>query len=140
MNFLTALDKMSLFQILGVLGGIYPFYSNSNRTFCEQTVETLIRCPVLQRLIWVCSICLCPTIKMLGLYGLKMVSVKCNFLISQPKHMLLVLKRTVSLMVFLSIQNTCRPLVKNLRVCKGGIIFLFLKQNICCGYSTEPSQ
>ena len=44
---------------------------------------------------------------------------KNNSLISQAKHMLWVLKRTIS-MIFL--------------------IFLFLKQNICCGYSKEPSQ
>ena len=44
MNFPIAIDRARLFQILGALGGIYPFYSNSNRTFCEQTVEALIRC------------------------------------------------------------------------------------------------
>ena len=30
------LGRTSLFQILEVLGGIFHFYSNSNRTFCEQ--------------------------------------------------------------------------------------------------------
>ena len=48
----------------------FNFYSNFNRTFCEQIVEALIRCCVLRRLIWFCSVCLCPTKKMLGLYGL----------------------------------------------------------------------
>ena len=42
-------------------------YQNSNRTFCKQTVETLIRRRVLRRLIWVCTVCLCPTKKTLGL-------------------------------------------------------------------------
>ena len=28
----------------------------------------------------------------------------------------------------------------NLRVCDEKIFFLFLNQNICCGYSKEPSQ
>ena len=28
----------------------------------------------------------------------------------------------------------------NLRVCNKNLIFLFLNQNICCGYSKEPSQ
>ena len=27
-----------------------------------------------------------------------------------------------------------------LRVCNENLIFLFLNQNICCGYSKEPSQ
>ena len=27
-----------------------------------------------------------------------------------------------------------------LTVCNENLIFLFLKQNICCGYSKEPSQ
>ena len=30
-------------SILRVLRGIFPFYSNFNRTFSKQTVETLIR-------------------------------------------------------------------------------------------------
>ena len=49
----------------------FPFfhiYSNFNRTFCKQTVETLIRRRILGRLIWVCTICLCPTKR---IYGLK---------------------------------------------------------------------
>ena len=33
-------------------------------------METLIRGPVLQRLIGVCAVCLCPTIRTLVLYGL----------------------------------------------------------------------
>ena len=41
MNFPISIDRTSLFQILGVLGagmgGIIQFYSNSNRTFCDQT-------------------------------------------------------------------------------------------------------
>ena len=48
------------------------FYSNFNRTFCKQTVETLIRCRILQHLIWVFTVCLCPTKRMLGLYGLNL--------------------------------------------------------------------
>ena len=34
--FPISIGRTSLFQILGVLGGIFNFYSNSNRTFCEQ--------------------------------------------------------------------------------------------------------
>ena len=39
--------------------------------FCKQTVETLIRRHVLRLLIWLCTVCLCPTKRTLGLYGLK---------------------------------------------------------------------
>ena len=35
-----------------VLGGILIFYSNSNRTICEQTVVNVVR-----------AVCLCPTKK-----------------------------------------------------------------------------
>ena len=71
MNFPISIGRTRLFQTLGVLGGIFHVYSNSNRTFCGQTVETLIRRHILWRLIWVCAVCLCPTKRMLGLYGLK---------------------------------------------------------------------
>ena len=57
-----SIGRTSLFQILGVLGGIFHFYSISNKIFCEQTVGTLI---------WVCAVSLCPTRRTLGLYGLK---------------------------------------------------------------------
>ena len=60
-NFPISIGRMSLSKNLAVLGGIFHFYSHSNRTFCEQTVETLIRSCVLRRLIWVCAVCLCPT-------------------------------------------------------------------------------
>ena len=39
MDFPISIDRISLFQILGVLSGIFHFYSISN----VQTVETLIR-------------------------------------------------------------------------------------------------
>ena len=45
-------------------------YSNFNRKLCKQTVETLIRPRILWHLIWVCTVCLCPTKRTLGLYGL----------------------------------------------------------------------
>ena len=56
MNFSISIGRTGLFQILGVLGGIFNFYSNSNRTFCEKTVKTLIRRRILRRLIWVCAV------------------------------------------------------------------------------------
>ena len=52
----------------------FNFYSNANRTFWEQTVETLIVRRALRRLIWVCAVCLCPTKRTLGLYGLSFLS------------------------------------------------------------------
>ena len=33
-------------------------------------MENLIRCSILWHLIWVCTVCLCPTKRTLGLYGL----------------------------------------------------------------------
>ena len=69
-NIPISIDRTSLFQMLGVLGGIFHFYSNLNRTFCKQTVVTLIRRHILWRLIWVCTGCQCPTKRTLGLYGL----------------------------------------------------------------------
>ena len=44
MNFPISTGKASLFQILVVLDVVFlRFYPNSNRTFCEQTVDTLLR-------------------------------------------------------------------------------------------------
>ena len=70
MNFPISNSRISLLQILEVLGGIFHFYSNSNRTFCEQTEEILIKRSVLWHLIWVCTVCQCPTKRVLDLYGL----------------------------------------------------------------------
>ena len=36
----------------------------------KQTVEPLIRRRVMRRLIWSCTVCICPTKRTLGLYGL----------------------------------------------------------------------
>ena len=60
MSFPISISGTSLFQILGILGSIFHFYSISNRTFCEQTVETQIRCRGLRHLNKVCAVCLCP--------------------------------------------------------------------------------
>ena len=53
-------------SILSVVGGIFTFYSNVNRKFCKQEVKTLIRCHTLWRLIWICTICVCPIKRPLG--------------------------------------------------------------------------
>ena len=49
---------------------IFHFYSNFQRKFCKQTVENLIRRCIVLRLIWFCTVCRCPTKRMLGLHGL----------------------------------------------------------------------
>ena len=53
------------------VGWYFLFYSNFNRTFCKQTVETLIRRRVLWRLVLICIVCLHPTKRALGFYGSK---------------------------------------------------------------------
>ena len=63
----------SPFVFKRLLGCIFHFYLISYRAFCKQTVETLIRCRIPQRLIWVCTVCLCPTKKRLDLYGFIMM-------------------------------------------------------------------
>ena len=41
--FSILINWTSPFQILGLLGGIFHFYTNFTRNFCKQTVENLIR-------------------------------------------------------------------------------------------------
>ena len=57
------------FQFKGCRIVVFLFYSNFNRTFCTQTVETQIRRRVLRRLIWVCAFCIFPTKRTLGFWG-----------------------------------------------------------------------
>ena len=57
-EFPTIINWNSPFLLLGLLGYIYHFYRNSDRIFCKQTVETLARRRVLQRLVWFCTVCL----------------------------------------------------------------------------------
>ena len=87
LNFPFLISRTRPYPILGVLGVIFHFYSNSNRTFCEQTVEVLIRRRVLRRLIWICTVCLCPTKGTLSLYGLKEMHIlvtQCQVSASEP--------------------------------------------------------
>ena len=74
MVFLNLIKWTGPFPFYVLLYAIFHFYSNFNRKFCKQTMETLISCCILQRLIWVYTVCLCPTKKMLGLYGLRVSS------------------------------------------------------------------
>ena len=43
----TLNGRTSPFPILGMLGGIYHFFPNFNRTFGKKTVQNLIRCHIL---------------------------------------------------------------------------------------------
>ena len=78
-RFRTFITCMSPYPILGLLGGIFHFYSNFDRTFCKQTVENLIRCHFLWCLNWFCTICRCPTKRTLdGLNKIKLHRKKYN--------------------------------------------------------------
>ena len=57
-------------SVLRVVEWYFQFYSIFDRTFCKQTVDTLVRRHVLWRLICVCTVCLCHTKRTLDLYGL----------------------------------------------------------------------
>ena len=54
--------------MIGLLGGNFHLCSNFKRNFCLQTVENLIRRPVLWRLIWFFTVCLCSTKRTLGAF------------------------------------------------------------------------
>ena len=47
---------------------------------------------------------------------------------------------TASIHIFLRNDVDETLYLQNLRVCNENLIFLFLNQNICCGFSKEPSQ
>ena len=64
MDFPTLIRRARPFSILRVLSGI--LFSNFNRTYCKPTVTILIR----RRLVWICTVCICPIKRILGLYGL----------------------------------------------------------------------
>ena len=69
MEFPILTNWTSLFSFQGLFGCKFHFYSNLNRTFCKVTVQTLIRRHSLGHLVWVCTFCMCPTKRTLGLYG-----------------------------------------------------------------------
>ena len=84
MHFPILINWTSLFPILGLLGGIFHFYSSFKRSFCKQTVENLIRRRVLRRLIWFCTVCRCPIKRTLDLYGLirvTQIELRCKYII-----------------------------------------------------------
>ena len=83
-------------SVLRLLGGISHFY-DFNKAFYKQKVETHIRRRILRRLIWVCTVCLCPTKRTLGLYGFSINSLDIWKEIVHFSHQLCVLwtKRAV---------------------------------------------
>ena len=68
------------FVLRGV--GVIFIFLNFYRTFCKQTVETLIRYRVLLGLIWFCTVYLCPTKRTLGICGLIALYEKMPFSMS----------------------------------------------------------
>ena len=55
------------------------FVSNLNKLFCIQMVKILIRHRIMRCLIWICSVCLCPIKRLLGLYGLITFQISYEF-------------------------------------------------------------
>ena len=70
MKFTIIINWTGPLSLEGLLGCIFHFYLNSNRTFGKKRVETLIGRRVLWHLFWVFTVCLCPTKRTLGLNGL----------------------------------------------------------------------
>ena len=68
-------ESISNFRVSGLLFHLCLIF---NRNSCKQTVKTLIRRRVLRRLIWVCTVCLCPKNGALGLYGLSTSNASYN--------------------------------------------------------------
>ena len=66
MEFPTFYQLDQSISVLRLLSGNFHFHSNFKSTLCMKTVETLSGRHVLSRLIWVCTVCLCPTERTLG--------------------------------------------------------------------------
>ena len=60
-NWSVEKDRKTNMVISIFVGWYFHFYSNFSRIFFMQTVDTLIRRRVLRRLIWVCTVSICPT-------------------------------------------------------------------------------
>ena len=67
MEFPSLINWTSHFPFKGLLDDSFHSYSNCDRTFCKQTVETLIRRHIVRFLVWVSTVCTCPTKRTLGL-------------------------------------------------------------------------
>ena len=53
--------SLSVGRIMVLNGDLRLFPSTLNFLLFKQTVQTLIRCRVLRRLIWICNVCQCPS-------------------------------------------------------------------------------
>ena len=82
MNLLTHLSQMEFpllsigqvhFRFKGCWVVFFIFIQILKRALCKKTVEALIRRGILWHLIWVCTVCLCPIKRTLGLYGLRAI-------------------------------------------------------------------
>ena len=77
MDLSILINWMSPFPILGVSGVLFHFYFE--KIFLLANNEETDRCHVLGRLIWECTVCLCPKNGLLGLYGLRKISTELFF-------------------------------------------------------------
>ena len=71
MDLSTLISKKNPFPIVGVLGGTFHFCSNFDETFCKRAVKILIRHIILWCFIRICTVCLCPLKRALGVYRFK---------------------------------------------------------------------
>ena len=67
MEFPSLFNWASQFPFEWLLSGSFHLYLNVDRTFCKQTVETLIRRRIVRRLVWISTVCISPTKRTLGL-------------------------------------------------------------------------
>ena len=84
MEFPIIINWTSPLPFKGLLGRYFLIYQSSNRIFFKQTVEILIRHRILWRLIWFCTVCLCPTKRTLGLNVLNSQGCKMSKLVTCP--------------------------------------------------------
>ena len=102
-DFSILINRASPFPNSGVSGAFFYFEFIFGRISCKQIVQTLIKCHVLWRLIWVCTVCLCPKNGTLGLYRLRSShKLNCNTLKvvdidSDPIYLRLVNNRTAKI-------------------------------------------
>ena len=94
-------------SILGFFGWYLSIYSNLNRAYCKQIVKTLIRRHLL---ICVCTGCLCPTKRTLGLYGLneRTQLLKCTrgIVFGLSRYLLIYAMNCLILFLFHTVMNS----------------------------------
>ena len=112
-------------QSITVLRDVGCFFSNFNRTFQKQTVETLIRCRRTLHLVWVCTVWLCPTKRMLGLHGLMSNSTQIFFFYKQLKKTIIIFHKSLCRHSMTSI------IASSQRYCVGNVPI----EKLSCDYS-----